>query len=191
MAGPTVRARLWADAPRTRFWLIPDDATLPTGTLRIEAVGGKHQLVDAAALERYSIPREEASRRAREEVDTHMKAMTARFSPLIRAGKALLENMGVAVPAGPENPLWTPERSAHAEELFMSPLGARTMLDREYTERGEEFLPYDPETDRKATEMANGAMKVFDTEPGKQALEAIAGELARIAAEQRVKDGKP
>lgn len=49
MSFPSVLT-LWSDAPRTRFFLIPDDHTLPPGDFPIHTITGRKQEVDPTTL---------------------------------------------------------------------------------------------------------------------------------------------
>lgn len=53
---------LWSDAPRTRFFLIPDHQQLPPGDFRIHTITGRKSDVDPAVLASFEITEDEAKK---------------------------------------------------------------------------------------------------------------------------------
>src|ERR1035437_8378649 len=53
---------LWYDAPRARFFLIPDDEQLPTGDFAIHTITGRKLAVDPAAPTSFEMTEDEAKK---------------------------------------------------------------------------------------------------------------------------------
>lgn len=70
-------ATLYATADRTRFFQVPDDATLPPGDLVVRSLTGRKLEADPVALDVYEIPEEEAMRIA--------QALLGGFAEKVRA----------------------------------------------------------------------------------------------------------
>lgn len=79
---------LYATDDQTRFFLVPDDATLPAGDLVVRSLTGRKRSVDPTVLDVYEVPEEEAKRLVAEQV----REMGAKVRGVLGAvGKALME----------------------------------------------------------------------------------------------------
>lgn len=60
--------RVWFDADREHFWLVPEDAIIPAGNTPIRSLTGGKVHADVDAMDAYALEREDARRAVREEL---------------------------------------------------------------------------------------------------------------------------
>jgi hypothetical protein len=80
--------QLWSNEHRTRHFLIPADAELPPGDLRLRTAAGREMAVDEAAALPFEVTEEEAKRWAKEELSAtlgELRGNTLAFVQRLRA----------------------------------------------------------------------------------------------------------
>ena len=101
---------IWMDEAGAAFWLIPDGAPLAGGGFAIRNVLGARRSVDAAALEPFAIPREQADARARARLaaladalkETVAQILQSPIAPAVAAASGELRRLEDSVEHGVE-----------------------------------------------------------------------------------------
>jgi hypothetical protein len=117
-------AVLWMDSSRTRFFAIPEEASLPSGDLVLHDARGTHRAVEALAADVYAISRADAEALARARLADAVGAARDAFRPLLD-----LAGTGAAAPDNPVGEdldalLRDPERVRARLEAVLTELAA-------------------------------------------------------------------
>ena len=104
--------KVFADSSSKQFYLLPDDADLPSGPLVLRSLTGDRLEVDAEAAEAYAISEDEAKERVKQQ----LAEVAQRATGILASLGTLLRGAAEGLPTGPK-----PQEASVAEALGVTP----------------------------------------------------------------------